>query len=190
VGIHTINLFTGPVPWIKNRLVIGSDLTEGKAWEMVFQAFDELLPLAEEKHMNLAVENVWGMLCRDFYTMRYLVDHYQSPYLGVNYDPSHDLLAGHRDIAWIVRCWGGGNIKHVHLKDAVGTGQPGQFLFPLPGEGDLNWKEFVGALQQVGYSGAMSVEFESFAYVSRIFKGNWEKAARIAFENLKLLLED
>jgi len=187
-GIRTVNLFTGPVPWGPSPLVVGAGITQGVAWDMAFAAFDELVPLAAQAGVQLAVENVWGMLCHDFFTMRFLIDHYDSPWLGVNYDPSHDILAGHTDIGWIIRQWGASRIRHVHLKDAAGTAAGARFLFPLPGEGDVDWKAFSRALDDVGYGGCMSVEFESFTYVQRVFGGDWEKAARLAFENFSILL--
>jgi sugar phosphate isomerase/epimerase len=188
LGVDVVNLFTGPRAWIPSPLVVGASIGEGAAWDLVFAAFDELVPLAERTGVRLAVENVWGMLCHDYFTMRALVDRYRSPFLGVNYDPSHDILAGHTDIGWIISQWGASNIKHVHLKDAVGTETMGRFLFPLPGEGNVDWKAFSRALDDVGYAGCMSVEFESFAYVDRILGGDWEKAARLAFDNFSRLL--
>jgi sugar phosphate isomerase/epimerase len=186
VGINTINLFSGPIPWCDRPVKIGKDISEGKAWEMVFRVFDEILPLAEKQNINLAVENVWGMLCHDYYTNYHLINHYRSSKLGVNYDPSHDMIAGHTDIGWIVRNWGK-NIKHVHLKDAVGIQEDGKFIFPLPGEGNIDWKNFLAGLDDAEYFGPLSIEFESFGYVSKILKGDWEKAAELAINNFKLL---
>jgi sugar phosphate isomerase/epimerase len=187
IGVNTINLFTGPVPWKNNPLIIGKDISEGDAWNMLYKAVDEILPLAERKQIHLAFENVWGMLCHDIYTMKHLINNYKSNYLGVNYDPSHDIIAGHSDIGWIIKNWKG-YIKHVHLKDAVGCSENGKFIFPLPGEGNVDWKAFSAALDWAGYFGPMSVEFESFNYVSKIWKSDFEKAAITAFENFKTLL--
>lgn len=188
LGIDTINLFTGPVPWLKNPLVVGRDIPEGKAWQMVFEAFDIFVNEAEKRGINLAVENVWGMICHDFYTTRFLIDRYDSPRLGVNFDPSHDILAGNMDIGWIVRQWEKDRIKHVHLKDAVGEQTDGKFIFPLLGEGNVDWKGFCSALHDIDYNGVMSVEFESFKYVERILEGDMEKAAAISIESLHKLL--
>jgi len=183
LGIKAINLFTGPVPWNRHPLIIGSGISEGDAWNMVLRAFREFVPLSEKNQLHLAVENVWGMLCHDFYTAKFLIDYFNSPYLGVNYDPSHDILAGNMDVGWIVRQWGRDRIKHVHLKDAVGTQIQGQFVFPLPGEGFVDWKSFIAAVDDIGYEGVMSVEFESFEYLKKILCNDMEKAAWIAYEN-------
>ena len=93
-GITTISLSTGPSVWESAAPRIGKDITEGKAWDMVYQAFDIFVPQAEKFKMNLAVEGVFCMLCHDYYTTRNLIDNYDSGYLGVNLDPSHDVLAG------------------------------------------------------------------------------------------------
>ena len=130
VGVNTINLFTGPIPWLPNPLVIGKHISEGKAWDMVFKAYDIFVSEAEKYGMNLAVENVWGMLCHDFYTARVLIDKFNSPRLGVNFDPSHDVLAGNLDVGWLIRQWGKDRIKHVHLKDAVGIQIDKQVYIP------------------------------------------------------------
>jgi len=188
-GISIINLFTGPIPWDSNPLLVNKHISEGAAWDMLFSAFDEILPLAEACKMHLAVENVWGMLVHDVYTNRYLIDHYHSPYLGVNCDVSHDLLAGHFDVKWIAAQWGD-KIKHVHLKDAVGFQVKNQFLFPLLGEGEVNWADLCAGLKAAGYNGVLSVEFESFQYVNTIWGCDWTIAAKNSFENLQILLSE
>ena len=188
-GINTINLFTGPVPWCEKPFRVGEDILAGKAWDMVFHAFDAILPVAQQNGMTIALENVWGMLCHDFYSAYYLINRYNSPALGINFDPSHDILCGNSDLAFLIGQWGG-KIKHAHLKDAVGIQRKGKFLFPLIGEGMADWKSFFRAFDRIGYRGYYSVEFESCDYVRRIWKDDWAVAARTALESLRILLED
>ncbi len=185
-GVSTLNLFTGPAPWNPSAPRVGKEITEGKAWQMVYNAYDRFVKEAEENKVNLAVEGVWGMLCHDYYTTKLLIEHYDSEYLGVNLDPSHDTLYGNYDIGWIVKQWGD-KIKHIHLKDAVGISEMGKFIFPLLGEGNVDWKEFFTALDEINYQGFMSVEFESFTYYEKILKGDINKAAEISMEQVKEL---
>jgi sugar phosphate isomerase/epimerase len=110
-----------------------------------------------------------------------LIDHYRSPFLGVNYDPSHDILSGHFDVGWMIRQWGIKRIKHIHLKDAAGIQNNGQFIFPLIGEGHVNWASFFEALREIGYQGYSSVEFESFAYLKTILNNDMAAAASMSF---------
>lgn len=187
-GLPVLNFFTGPAPWNPSAPVIGRDLNEGAAWDMVFRAYERIMTAAEKHKVRIAVEGVWGMLCHDYYSTRPLIDRFDSPWLGVNFDPSHDILAGNLDIAWIVNQWGRKRIHHIHLKDAVGTQQEGLFLFPMLGEGLVPWADFFQALDTIGYSGCCSVEFESFAFHKQVLKGDTAKAARMSFEQVQALL--
>ncbi len=186
-GVDTVNLFTGPAPWVPDAPRIPNDISEGAAWQMVLDAYGRVVEVLEKTNVHGAVEGVWGHLCHDYYTTKPLIDHFGSDYLGVNFDPSHDVLAGNLDIGWIVRQWGKNHIKHIHLKDAVGIQVEGKFLFPLLGEGRVPWGEMFTALEEIGYGGFMSVEFESFVYFDQILDRNVEEAARISMHNIRKL---
>ena len=188
-GVSTLNFFSGPARWNRKAPIVGQDISLGQAWAMVFDAFDRVVPAAERNQVRIAVEGVWGMLCHDYYSALVLIEHYDSPCLGVNLDPSHDVLVGNLDSGWIARQWGRERIHHVHLKDAVGVPRPGKFLFPLLGEGRVPWEDFFQALEEIDYQGYCSVEFESFAYHDRILGGNTEEAACLSMEQVRRLLE-
>jgi len=189
VGVNIINLFTGPAPWDPNAPRIPTNITEGKAWSLVYEAFNEFVCEAEKHEVYLAVEAVFGHLCHDYYTIKELLDYFDSKYLCVNMDPSHYVLY-RNDLPWVVKRLGD-KIKHVHMKDVIG--RPGvhgeDFMFPLLGEGMIDWKEFLGALKSIGYDGFLSVEFESFKYYNTILNKDPLKAAKISLNNLKRLLK-
>lgn len=97
-----------------------------------------------------------------------------SPFVGLQFDPSHfvrqfmDPIQTARDFV--------DKIYDVHLKDTeilwpvLRSGG----IFPvdgarwwryrIPGMGSINWREFFSVLQDVGYSGGMSVEQEDDLY--------------------------
>ena len=187
-GITTVNLFTGPAPWDPNAPVVGKQISEGAAWDMVLDAFGRIVPALEKHRIHGAVEGVWGHLCNDYYTTRPLLYHFNSPWLGVNFDPSHDVLKGNLDIGWIVRQWGVKRIKHIHLKDAVGIQKEGLFLFPFIGEGNVDWKGMFDALREIGYAGYCSVEFESFTYHNKVLKGDTVEAARRTINDVRAVM--
>jgi sugar phosphate isomerase/epimerase len=182
-----VNLFTGPAPWDPGAPRLGRDLTEGKAWDMVLGAFDALVPLARDCGVDLAVEGVFGHLVHDYYTTLELLRHYDTPTLGVNLDPSHGVLVGN-DPPWVVRQLAS-RIRHFHLKDAVGRpGMAGEtFVFPLLGEGVVPWAEFFGAVDDIGYRGYLTVEFESWDYYRQVLRSDPVEAARISLELLDRL---
>lgn len=185
-GVRVVNLFTGPIPWGPDPLTLGKELSVYDAWQRLFEAFDEIVPAAEKNGVALAVENVWGMLCHDFFSLRYLLERYDARFAGVNFDPSHDVISGNMDLRMLVTGWGRERVKHVHLKDAAGVMAPGKFIFPLPGEGLADWNGFRQGLDEIGYEGVMSVEFESNALWTSL-DGDLSEAARVSFKALRKL---
>ncbi len=186
--IATVNLFTGPAPWDPNAPVVGKNISESAAWDMVLDAFGRIVPALEQHGVNGAVEGVWGHLCNDYYTTLPLFERFDSPRLGVNFDPSHDVLKGNLDTGWLVRQWGVERIKHIHLKDAVGIQEEGKFLFPFIGEGNVDWQGMFAALREIGYDGFCSVEFESFTYHNRVLKGDTVEAARRCIQDVRAVM--
>ena len=96
------------------------------------------------------------------------------PEFGFNYDPSH-LGYQHVDYVKFIRRFGS-RIYHVHVKDAWwghGDGTVGVFGghttfadarrywdFRSPGRGDVKFEDIIVALNDVGYQGPLSVEWE------------------------------
>ena len=93
---------------------------------------------------------------------------------GFNYDPSH---LGYQGVDYVKFIYSfGKRIFHCHIKDAwwgKGTGEVGVFGghttfadprrfwdFRSPGHGDVDFKRIVVALNDVGYQGPLSVEWE------------------------------
>jgi sugar phosphate isomerase/epimerase len=97
-----------------------------------------------------------------------------SPYVGLQYDPSHllwqmmDPIQTAKDFV--------DKIYDVHLKDTqihwdivrrggiVPVDQAKWWQFRIPGMGSINWPGFFAVLQNVGYQGAMSIEHEDNLY--------------------------
>ena len=79
----------------------------------------------------------------------------------VNFDPANMLLYGMGDpVVAVAKLapW----ILHVHAKDALPSPQPGrEWGTEVPwGEGKVNAKAFLAALEEMGYKGAIAVERE------------------------------
>jgi sugar phosphate isomerase/epimerase len=183
-SVNTVNLFTGPADWDPKAAKIGREISEERAWSVVVDAFSDIVEAAEKNSVTITVEAAFGMLVRDYYTMREFLSNFDSKQLSVNMDPSHLALYGN-DPAWAVKRLGK-RIKHVHVKDVVGKpGSLGEsFIFPLLGEGIIDWKNFFTALKDVGYDGFLSIEFESDNYLKNMWGGDWSKAAQASKEQL------
>jgi len=97
-----------------------------------------------------------------------------SPYVGLQYDPSH-LIRQFMDPIQTARDFVD-KIYDVHLKDTeilwpvlrAGGIDPvnkaSWWRYRIPGMGSMPWREFFSVLQNVGYSGAMSIEQEDPLY--------------------------
>jgi len=185
-GIGIIQVFTGPMPWIPGSLIIGKDISEGKAWSFVLEAFNEIVDTAEKHNVYLTIEAVYGMVVRDYYTLKELLDNVKSKYLVVNFDPIHYHLY-RNDIPWVIRRLGK-LIKHVHIHD--GAGRPGvegeDCIWTLLGEGTVDWEGMFAALREIGYKGFLSMEIES-KWLYDIMGYDFEKVAEINMKSLEKL---
>jgi sugar phosphate isomerase/epimerase len=180
-GIPTIGVLTGPNRWEPGHGEVGRDLPENQAWSLALRALERVLRRAESiGSVLVCLEPCWGTLARDRYRAEYALSRLASERLGLNLDPSHFVMTGD-DVAGLARAWGS-RIGHVHLKDAFGgEGDPGRaFIFLLPGEGLVPWPEFFAALDEVGYAGGMSVEFEAFALLDGPLGGDVGAGMRMA----------
>ena len=102
-----------------------------------------------------------------------------SPYFGLNYDPSHFVWQQMDYIQPLYEFKD--KIFHVHFKDIKlypeKLAQCGVMAYPLdymspklPGLGDVDWGKYVSALTDIGYDGCTCVEVED-----RAFEGTREK---------------
>ncbi len=139
----------------------------------------------QELGVRIGFEPCWGTLAHDAATADRVL---ASVPVSVTFDPSHFVMSGD-DIPALARRWGE-RIVHVHLKDAFGRpGMDGEdFIFCLLGEGRVPWPELFDALDEVGFAGAMSVEFEADRYYEQILGRDPARAAALAREQAGALL--
>jgi L-ribulose-5-phosphate 3-epimerase len=93
--------------------------------------------------------------------LRQFMESLAHPALGINYDPANMILYDKDDPIDAVRILGPW-IKHVHIKDATRTPEPGTWGNEVPwGEGEVDSAAFVEALEEAGFSGALAIEREA-----------------------------
>jgi sugar phosphate isomerase/epimerase len=177
LSVPLMNVFTGPMTWNPEFEMLGRDISEGAAWKAVVDAFSDIVAAAEENHIVVTVEPVFGMLVHDYYTVKEFLGYFDSAYLGVNLDPSHFVVSGN-DPVWAAQMLGA-KVRHVHVKDAFGKpGALGEtFVFPFLGEGVVDWRNFFATLRNLGYDGYLSLEFENDRYLNNVCDGDWAQAA-------------
>src|SRR5262249_24180150 len=92
--------------------------------------------------------------------LRRTLDDLKCPNLKVNFDPANMLLYDKGDPLRAVELVGP-DIRSVHVKDANRTTTPGTWGEEVPlGEGQVDIRAFVRALQKAGYRGPLCIERE------------------------------
>jgi sugar phosphate isomerase/epimerase len=112
--------------------------------------------LARNKGVTIAFET--GQ--ETAHLLRRTLDELKSPNLKVNFDPANMLLYDKGDPLRAVEILGS-DIRSVHVKDANRPTTPGQWGEEVPlGKGQVNIRQFVKTLQEIGYRGPLCIERE------------------------------
>ena len=81
--------------------------------------------------------------------------------VGVNFDPANMILydkGNPIDAVRVLAPW----IKHIHIKDATRTKQPGTWGAEVPwGDGQVGTKAFLNVLEEIGFNGVLAIEREA-----------------------------
>ena len=124
------------------------------AYERSFEALGECALVAQEYKVAIGVENVWNKFLLSPLELRDFIDKIGSEYVGVYFDVGNTLLTGYPE-QWIKIL--NKRIKKVHIKDfRTSVGNVNGFVDLL--EGDVNWKEVIRALEDVGYDDYLAAE--------------------------------
>ena len=93
--------------------------------------------------------------------LRRFLQELNHPAVGVNFDPANMLLYDKGEPIEAVRLlkpW----IKHIHIKDAIRTKQPGTWGTEVPwGQGQAGGDAFLKTLREIGFQGVLAIERES-----------------------------
>ena len=194
-GVEVVNGFTGSSIWhlLYSFPPVPEDMIEqgfadfAAAWNPILDAFGEC-------GIRFALEVHPTEIAFDIYTAERALEavgHREE--FGFNFDPSHLIWQGVDPVAFLRRFHD--RIYHVHIKDSIVTldgtsgiltshlnfGDPRRgWDFRSPGRGGVNFEEIIRALNDLGYDGPLSVEWED----SRMDR---EHGAREACEFVKRL---
>ena len=161
IGAETILVIPGSahVAWDASRPVV----PYRTVWENSVKSLNELIPLAEELGVNLALENVWMRFLLSPMEWKLFLDQFKTGRLGMYFDVGNCLLyAPPEDYVEIL---GAQRIKAVHIKNWQGTDCGGT----LHGFGDslltgeVDYRRLFAALAKAGYDKTLTVEMIPFA---------------------------
>jgi inosose dehydratase len=135
--------------------VMGGQPTQ---WEEVREAMVERLgewaKVAEQTQSTIAIKAHIGGAAHRPEHIRWLLDQVNSPRLKAVFDFSHFQLRGlNMQDSWNALA---SDTVFIHIKDSTGDQQ--KFQFVLPGEGTINYIEYLKLVRESGYQGDVVVE--------------------------------
>lgn len=175
LGVGVVNGFTGSSIWhLLYSFPPVTPATIEAGYALFAERFHPILDVFADCGVRFALEVHPTEIAFDFYTAERAlaaIEHREE--FGFNFDPSHLLWQGVDPVEFL-RAFPD-RIYHVHVKDAVVTlngrggilashlnfGDPRRgWDFRSPGRGGVNFEEIIRTLNQIGYDGPLSVEWE------------------------------
>ncbi|MFN9594121.1 MAG: sugar phosphate isomerase/epimerase family protein [Pirellulaceae bacterium] len=174
-GVSVVNGFTGSSIWHLNYSfppVPQSMIDDG--YRLFAERFNPILDVFGECGVRFALEVHPTEIAFDLYSAQAALDaigHREE--FGFNFDPSHLIWQGVDPVEFL-RAFPD-RIYHVHVKDAttrlngksgilsshLNFGDPRRgWDFRSPGRGSVNFEEIIRTLNDIGYRGPLSVEWE------------------------------
>jgi L-ribulose-5-phosphate 3-epimerase len=141
--------------------VVNAETSYRDAYTRSQSAIRQLLPLANELKVILALEEVWNKFLLSPLEFARYIDEFQAPSVRAYFDVGNVVLYGYPQ-DWIRTL--GKRIAKLHIKDFSFRRDPSTKnlvaeWMPL-GEGDIDWAAIYSALQDIGYTGTATVELE------------------------------
>ncbi len=175
MGVGVVNGFTGSSIW---HLLYSFPPVPGKmidaGFDLLAERFNPILDVFGECGIRFALEVHPTEIAFDIYTAQRAIEALGGrEEFGFNFDPSHLIWQGIDPVEFI-RAFPD-RIYHVHVKDAITllNGRSGILAshlnfgdhrrgwdFRSPGRGGVNFEEIIRALNDIGYDGPLSVEWE------------------------------
>ena len=147
-------------------------------------SMSQLREVLAETGIRLAIEGWPGCnaLCCNPESYRAFLQQMNSPYIGINYDPSHLIRMGIDPLRFIKEF--GSQVVHIHGKDTlidqerlydIGHEQDAVFAenfawggatwrYTIPGKGYAPWTEILNEAVAANYDGYVSIELEDVDY--------------------------
>jgi L-ribulose-5-phosphate 3-epimerase len=139
--------------------VVNAETSYRDAYSRSQTSIRQLVPLAEELKVIIALEEVWNKFLLSPMEFATYIDHFQTPWVRAYFDVGNVQLYGY-PADWIRTL--GKRIVKLHIKDFSFAHQPGSDntiakWMPLL-EGDVDWHAIHVALEEIGFHGTATVE--------------------------------
>src|SRR3989440_2923968 len=175
LGVTQVNGFTGSAIWHQLYSFPPNDFAEiERGYEDFAERWGPIVDVFDAEGVRFGLEVHPTEIAYDFVTTRKALDAIGGREgFGINFDPSH-FAHQHLDSAAFVEEFAD-RIYHVHVKDSKKTLDGRRSIlgghlnfgelergwdFVSPGHGDVDFEALVRALNRIGYSGPLSIEWE------------------------------
>ncbi|MEM9587768.1 MAG: sugar phosphate isomerase/epimerase family protein, partial [Planctomycetota bacterium] len=174
-GVEVVNGFTGSSIWhlLYSFPPVPPSMIDA-GFDLLAERFNPIMDVFGECGIRFALEVHPTEIAFDIYTAQRALEVLERrPEFGFNFDPSHLIWQG-IDPVQFIRTFPD-RIYHVHIKDAIvkldgRSGINASHLnfgdhrrgwdFRSPGRGGVNFEEIIRALNDIGYEGPLSIEWE------------------------------
>ncbi len=175
LGVEIVTGFTGSPIWHMLYSFPPNDFAEiERGYERFAEQWSPIIDVFDAEGVKFALEVHPTEIAYDFVTTRKTLDALDNREgFGINFDPSH-FAHQFLDSAEFVREFAD-RIYHVHVKDSIkrlngrrsilgghlNFGEEARgWDFVSPGHGDVDFEDLFRALNQIGYQGPLSIEWE------------------------------
>ncbi|MBI3922606.1 MAG: sugar phosphate isomerase/epimerase [Armatimonadetes bacterium] len=152
------------------------------AYQQNLEGMRAVVPYAEEKGVNLAIEYVWNGMFLSPLEMKRFLDEVGSPRVGFYMDPGNMAMFSIPE-QWVEIL--GSHIHKVHFKDFKKVWGESRFEWNALLEGEVNYPRFMAALRSIGYQGEVISEVD--AGLIEGASDSWEAHRRTAEAMRKIL---
>ena len=206
MGVDVVTFFMGSPIWkfwysfpqTSEEMVEEGFQKVKELWSPIFDEYDKCgVKLALEVHPTEIAFDYWS-------TKKLLETFDYRPTLGINFDPSHLIWQGVDPAMFLFDF--ADRVYHVHIKDTkvnlngrngiLGShitfgDQRRGWNFVSPGHGDVDFDNIIRVLNQKGYAGPLSIEWEDSG-MERVFGGTeaCEFTKKINFSGSDIAFDD
>lgn len=148
-GVNTLIICNSVKRW---------ECNQEEDWNTFIERTKELVALAEKTGITLAMEFEPSMVCGDTAGLHKMLEAIPSDNLMVNLDLGHVFLCDPEPMEAIKSLKG--KVAHAHIENM----SRGVHYHLPPHLGDMDLQEYVDALKEIGFDGAMSLDLYAFDY--------------------------
>jgi L-ribulose-5-phosphate 3-epimerase len=156
IGASTVLLVPG---------IVTEEVGYADAYKRSQDNIRKLLPAAKELNVVIAIENVWNKFLLSPIEFARYIDEFENPGVRAYFDVGNVIINGYSQ-DWIRTL--GKRIVKLDVKDFKRNGYKWTNLL----DGDVNWRQVRRALDEIGYTGFMTVEIDGGdeAYLAEVAK--------------------